>query len=239
MDFKNPYREALQPHLPPEALRGISAYMANHYVLLRIVPGRQSKLGDYRYPSPKRPRHRISINGDLNPYMFLYVILHEMAHLDCWLQKQQSEPPHGRGWQRCFAENLRTYLHCFPTDARPALLSYISTMPLKHERALIVEGILRRLSLPLSALLLPVMNDLLPGDLFTLPEKPELQLRAIEKVRTRWKCEDVASGTTYVVHGLANVLPTGDAGQNSPLYNDESTPPHDGYAPSSDDSEEQ
>jgi len=67
--------EALAPYLPANALDEVVAMLNKHAVLLRIETPRKEHRGYYRWG------HSIGINNDLDKNNFLYVFLHEYAHL--------------------------------------------------------------------------------------------------------------------------------------------------------------
>ena len=84
--------EGLQKYLPEAALPTIVEWLVKYKVYLKITKKRATKLGDYRSPS-KGYGHRISINHDLNPYSFLDVMVHELAHLITFEQYKRSVKP--------------------------------------------------------------------------------------------------------------------------------------------------
>ena len=79
-------RQLLAQHVPATALAQVVEWVENLEFHLTISRSRHSKLGDYRAPSGIRQQHRISVNGDLNPYAFLQTLVHEIAHLLTWQQ---------------------------------------------------------------------------------------------------------------------------------------------------------
>ena len=83
------FYKGLQDFLPSKSLHTIATLMAEHEVFLKITPKRSSKLGDYK-PAFRQKGHRISINGDLNPYAFLNTLVHELAHLLTYKQFAQT-----------------------------------------------------------------------------------------------------------------------------------------------------
>ncbi|HZH96128.1 MAG TPA: hypothetical protein VEY06_09600, partial [Flavisolibacter sp.] len=71
---------ALQQYLPPDTYEAVLHYIRHYRVHLTVARERKSILGDYRHRHGTRT-HRISVNGNLNPYAFLVTLLHELAHL--------------------------------------------------------------------------------------------------------------------------------------------------------------
>ena len=84
MDWKEKSRKILLKHLPEAALEPIIALQENYGFSLVITNPRSTKFGDYRPPQRGSNYHRISVNGDLNPFQFLVTLLHEIAHLIAW-----------------------------------------------------------------------------------------------------------------------------------------------------------
>ncbi|HMP91782.1 MAG TPA: SprT-like domain-containing protein [Phnomibacter sp.] len=101
--------EALKPYLPPGSFDLVMPVILQHKVQLTITPERQSKLGDYRSATHLK-NHRISINGNLNPYAFLLTLLHEFAHLLAFEKHGYHIQAHGREWKREYGAILNTFL---------------------------------------------------------------------------------------------------------------------------------
>ena len=111
-----------ESHVPPEAA-GVCRRLADETPFLLVVaPHRRSKYGDYCY-YPATGRHRITVNGNLNPYHFLLTFLHELAHLRVELRHGRRAAPHGRAWQQTFRTLVQPLLSggVFPENLRTAL----------------------------------------------------------------------------------------------------------------------
>lgn len=202
------YRAILRRYLPPSAVGPIYQYLDTNKVQLKITRERLSKLGDYRAPRPGHLRHEISINGDLNPYLFLWVLLHEMAHLDTHLRHRSAVPPHGPEWQAAYQTLLRQYLAHFPDDTKPAILQYLAhPAPTKRLEQNAERALLRHDRNPGAAPTL-VLNDLPPGTHFQLASRPSLRFLSIQKRRTRWRCLETNTRREYLIAGNAPVTPT-------------------------------
>ena len=52
-------------------------------VKFKIVPGRSTKLGDFRVKAGEE-KPTITVNGDLNKFSFLVTAIHELAHLEAF-----------------------------------------------------------------------------------------------------------------------------------------------------------
>ncbi|MBR1851261.1 MAG: hypothetical protein IJ789_07825 [Bacteroidales bacterium] len=189
--------------LPPQAVERVADYMLARGVSLRVARPRSSRLGDYRQPRQGGKSHAISVDGSLGSEFFLFVLLHEMAHLENGLHHPHTQP-HGHEWQTEFARLIAQYVDCFSADVAPLLARYASRVPLN--RTLLAE-IERRLRCKMpgheSA---TVLNDLRPGERFALRNRPQATFCAVERRRTRWLCTSLADGRNYLVVGTAEVV---------------------------------
>lgn len=201
------YKKTLGVYLPTGAVDSVFDFVDEHKVHLHITRERHTKLGDYRWPQPKRPYHQISVNDNLNPYHFLLVLLHEMAHLDSWLQYRTNIQPHGHEWQAAYAQRIVQFLHFFPNEMQQLLRTYASHIPLNHTLEKQIEAQLRHYDSDYDASLDLTLNDLAPGTRFHITSRPDHHFQSIEKRRTRWICLNLADGKKYLVSGTAVVTP--------------------------------
>lgn len=185
----------LQQFLPPGTAEPVLAYLHQFKVHLTVARQRHSILGDYRH-STRQENHRISVNGNLNPYAFLITLLHELAHLLTFEQYGNQVAPHGSEWKRFFGQLLAQFMEhrVFPPDieqelqrslrnpaasscAETGLLRVLRNYDPKKEGHHLVEDV------PLHALF-----RLKDGRVF----KRGVQLRK------RIKCQEVATGKLYL-----------------------------------------
>ncbi|MBP3762292.1 MAG: hypothetical protein J6I49_00250 [Bacteroidales bacterium] len=201
------YRLILCRHLPEGSVEWVYQYLARHRVHLHITRRRRSKLGDYRRPYPGHDFHEISINGDLNRYLFLWVFLHEAAHLETHLLHPLAQP-HGHEWQAGFARLLREHRQAFPPEVQPLLERYTARLPLPRTPGRQIEAALRLHDPGRSPDAPPPTLDSLPaGSRFRLATQPGLLFLSVEKRRTRWLCRCLDNGRLYTVRGDAEVQP--------------------------------
>src|SRR5574339_1179706 len=99
----------LQYFLPPAAFQDVLNYLHTHKIHLTVTRQRNSILGDYRHRTHVY-NHRISINGNLNPFAFLITLLLEIAHLLTFEQFGNKVQAHGLEWKRIYSFLLKKFL---------------------------------------------------------------------------------------------------------------------------------
>lgn len=195
--------QLLNQFLPPHTFRYVISFFETHTIYLTLTHDRRSVLGDYRPPTRQKPQHRISVNASLNPWHFLITLLHELAHLETFVQHGPRHQPHGKEWKDCFRKILAVPLRkgIFPDDLAAALHRYLDnpaastcTDPTLY-KALHKYNPRRR-------------GYHLVDD---LPLNSEFETESgqrfikIEKLRTRSRCRHVATGRMYFFQGIVEV----------------------------------
>ena len=82
--YFNEFSEIFKKYVPIEFASMLADLLIGTNVKFKVVRGRKTKLGDFRYGSDL-PKPIITVNGDLNPYAFLITALHEFAHYHTYL----------------------------------------------------------------------------------------------------------------------------------------------------------
>ncbi len=208
MTQEEQYKATLGRYLPAPSVTLIFNFLNGHSVHFHITRQRTSKLGDYRMPQPRHDYHEISVNGDLGPNMFLLVLLHEMAHLEVFIQYGKRVQPHGHEWQEVYRHLLLQYFRagCFPPETTPLFVKYTASVPLNRAAGDALERELKSIDSPDGAPKELLLCDLPIGSRFRLKNGKELLLRSVEKRRTRYRCADENSRQNYLVSGNAAVI---------------------------------
>lgn len=202
------YKAVLGRYLKPNAVDDVFNFFNRHGVDLHITRARRSKLGDYRWPQHGYPRHAISVNGNLNPYLFLMVLLHEMAHLLTFLQYGNAVQPHGHEWQDNYRRLLALHAEAghFPDESLPSLRRYTAQLPLYGPAGSEFEQVLRRYDKDYDPSTSLTLGELPLGSRFRLKAKPEMLFESREKLRTRYRCLELRTGLPFLVAGRAQVV---------------------------------
>src|SRR5688500_1118377 len=109
--------EILSVHVPPMTIEYCHNLWKSSPFELKLAKSRQTKVGDFT--SKRSKSHpRITLNNDLNPYLFLTTYIHEVAHLQVFLKFGHRVDPHGEEWKNAFIDLLIPLLweHVFPSE---------------------------------------------------------------------------------------------------------------------------
>ena len=200
------YKRILSDYLPKGAVEPVYAFLNRYSVHLHITRRRSSKLGDYRWPQQRHNYHEISVNGDMNRYQFLMVLLHEMAHLNTHQRHGHEVQPHGHEWQEQYRLQLNEYIACFPPDLAALITQYTAHIPLSRTIEKKIDAQLRHYDSDYNPSDNITLDQLEPGTLFRIAEKPEKLFRSVERRRTRWICIALDDQKKYLVSGSARVI---------------------------------
>ena len=185
----------LEGYLPPNTSAPVLAYLHQHKIHLTIARERKSILGDYRHRTPTT-NHRISVNGNLNPYSFLITLLHEIAHLLTFEQFGNRVQAHGREWKLVYAQVLKQFLEqkVFPQDIETELLRSLQNPAASSCAEDGLLRVLRRYDTDDTANFL--LEELLKGAIFRIKDGRVFEKG--ERLRKRFKCKEVATGRVYL-----------------------------------------
>lgn len=188
----------LEDFIPISACNLVAALLVKKNAQLTISKPRKTKLGDYR-PPIQQAYHRISVNGDLNPYAFLLVTIHEFAHLLVWNNHRGKVKAHGKEWKSHYKQLYQRFEDCFPENLQAILNDHFSNL---SAATLNNPLLIRKLIHMDSDVEITLLKDLKASDCFTLEGK---EFKIIEKRRTRYLCQNLNNRKTYLVSGVAIV----------------------------------
>lgn len=193
--------EYLSRFIPPAAVPRVLEYLHQYKVHLTITRERKSVLGDYRHATQDK-NHRISVNGNLNPYAFLITLIHELAHLVTFMQYGHRVQAHGREWKNCYAMLLRDFMgkEIFPRVIERTLLQSMHDLPAS---SCADENLMRVLKGFDKDNGLVLVESLPEGQLFDIGEGRIFKKG--KKLRKRYQCLEVKTGKLYLFSPIYEV----------------------------------
>lgn len=185
----------LQQYLPPGTSEPVLAYLHQYKVHLTITQHRKSILGDYRHRTHDY-HHRISVNGNLNPFSFLITLLHELAHLITFEQCGNKVMAHGREWKNIYGDLLKQFLQhkIFPADIQKELLISLKNPAASSCAEDDLLRVLRRYDAKQSHQIL--VEELPIDSVFRTGDGRIFQKG--EKLRKRFKCVELKTKRVYL-----------------------------------------
>lgn len=187
--------EQLQQFLPAGSFHIVKKFLNTYKIHLTISRQRSSILGDYRHRTPAI-NHRISINGNLNPYTFLITLMHEAAHLLTYEKFAHTVAAHGKEWKSIYAGLISEFLgkNIFPPDIR---LELQRTMSGPAATSCAEDGLIRVLRNYDQGKKEKLFVEELPMDgLFKLDDGRIFKRG--KKQRKRFECREISSGKIYL-----------------------------------------
>src|SRR5688500_11263568 len=119
----NKIYNTLQLHVPGPALSYCFSLWQTSPFQLKLTRSRQSKVSTFTSlpkgrESSRPTAPRITLNQDLNPFLFLVTYIHEVAHLHVFLKFGNRIDPHGEEWKSVFKHLMDPMLqiHIFPEE---------------------------------------------------------------------------------------------------------------------------
>lgn len=197
------FSKQLSQYMPEAAAPIISAWINDTGCQFRISRSRKTKLGDYTAPF-RGSTHKISVNHDLNPYAFLITTIHEFAHLQTWQQHRHQVKPHGREWKQHYKELMAPFLQLdiFPPDILQAIVRYMENPAASSCTDIHLYRVLRRYDADKSKQ--HTVESIPANSIFTLQNGRVFQKG--EKLRKRYKCIELSTDRTYLIHPIAEVV---------------------------------
>lgn len=195
MPKKEAHITALQQYLPHNTYEPVIAYLQHFKVHLTVAKERKSILGDYRHRTHHQ-NHRISVNGNLNPYAFLVTLLHELAHLLAFENYGNRIAAHGKEWKAVFGKLLARFIEhdVFPADIKKALEESLHDPAASSCSDEELLRVLKRYDAQNDNM---VFVEALPtGALFKTHDGRVF--RKGEKLRKRFRCEEVKTKRIYL-----------------------------------------
>ena len=185
----------LQAHVPPSAQSYCYLLWNQTPFELKLTKSRHTKIGDFT-TRRSRKYYRITLNHDLNPYLFLITYVHEVAHLRVFMHYEDKVDPHGEEWKRVFKNLMVPLLQesVFPPKILHLLRAHMANPKASSFADTALTNALREYDEGASSQVL--VSSLPEGTVFRLQGKffKKGKLR-----RTRILCREMNSRRQYLV----------------------------------------
>jgi hypothetical protein len=192
---ENKILEILQSHVPATSVEYCFKLWRACPFELKLSKSRQTKVGDFT-SRRSRSHPRITLNNDLNPYLFLTTYIHEVAHLHVYKRYADRVDPHGEEWKQTFTDLLVPLLweHIYPDEILHELRRHMVNPKASSFADSKLTEAFRLFDTTKSHA--AVLSDLPEGSIFQLQGKffKKGKLR-----RTRFLCKDIKSKRDYLV----------------------------------------
>jgi hypothetical protein len=168
---------------------------------VKIEPPRITKYGHMKHDK-LRHLFTISINNNLSPSKFLYVFLHEYAHV-LVAQQFKTYKPHGNEWKTSFFKLLHNAMNnelFHPSIVQAIHAEFFSNFVYSRQRDFVISQAIDKADNNVPLLF---VKDLNIGTAFML--KNGMQFILLEKRRTRFLCKEIRNNHNYLISSYAIV----------------------------------
>jgi SprT protein len=196
--------EGLKQFIPDHTYDLVAPYFQSFHIQLTIKKERKRVFGDYINPTPDSPFHKISINGNLNPYSFLVTLLHELAHLVTYIEHKHTVNAHGIEWKNNFRKILLPFIEnkLLPQDISLALIGYIQNIKASTCGDIGLYKTLAKYDKNKDRLYF--IDEIPENTIFKLPSNGKMYQK-LGKNRTRFKCIELTTQQMYLFSKVAQV----------------------------------
>ena len=184
--------------VPPKSVALLQCWIDELDAEIVISPPRNTKLGDFKV----RYNHlAISVNNNLNPYSFLITLTHELAHAFIWRDHKNRVKPHGEEWKELYKKLMLNFLNpdIFPQDILRTLSKHLISPSASTSTDIELCSCLRKYN----NLIRRTVSDIQEGEIFLLKNRKKFIKGP--KLRKRFKCIELVSQKTYMVHPLSEI----------------------------------
>ena len=193
----------LKTYVPEGSFEAVAHYLLHYKVHLTITRERKTVSGDYRNSFGDK-NHRISVNGNLNPYAFLITLLHELAHLFTYERYGHRVQAHGKEWKQEFGKVLSQFLqqNIFPDNVQQALLKTLHNPAASSCADTALLRVLHQYDRQKEGVSL--VESLAIGERFKISGDRIFEKQ--ERIRKRFRCIEVSTGKIYLFSPVYEVV---------------------------------
>ena len=185
--------------VPKKSNKLLQCWIDELNVIVKISRPRKTKLGDFKV---RGNQMSISINNNLNEYLFLITLTHELAHAFVFKKYQNTVKPHAKSWQLTFKSLILNFLtpDYFPEDILKVLSRHMINPKASTFSDLELVKVLKKYEQVKTF----TLSDLTVGEFFKIPSG-KIFVKG-EKNRKRYKCIECKTNKMYLFHPFAEVI---------------------------------
>lgn len=198
--------ESFATFVPEEFAAYCADLLLKYKAKLTVKEPRRTKSGDYKPPAHGYEQHKVTVNSDLNPYYFLLVYIHEMAHVKTWDEYDHKVLPHGEEWKHSFRLLTKPVLASgkLPKELQAALIRFFIKTPATFIADTKLHAILRSFDENNETEATILLETLHIGNYFSLRNGMRMKLE--KRLRSWYLCTNIDNKKTYKVKGNAEVI---------------------------------
>lgn len=192
----------LQKHLPAASVPYCLDLMQRYPFQLKLRKTRVTKVGDFCAHHGNKPV--ITLNHDLNPFLFLTTFIHEFSHHAVHLIYGHKPKAHGNEWKLAFKTFMQPVMEMdiFPSDLQLGLVEHLKDPMASSFSDAALTQLFRRYDADNHDRIL--LSHIKEGELFLLRGR---QFKKGKLRRTRVLCDEMKTGRKYLVPLDAEVNP--------------------------------
>ena len=189
---------------PQDSYAFVSSLLTDQNLYVKVVKSRTTKFADFKPPFKNNKIPVITINENLNQYVFLITFLHEYAHYLVWKDGRFYAKPHGRSWKNHFRILIQTTID---KKIFPDSLSRILSEHIQNPKATSCADtqLYRNLAGFDTERTGVFIEDIPDGTLFNTPDG-QLFLRE-KKIRKRILCVNQKNKRKYLFSPIYKIFP--------------------------------
>ena len=187
--------KALEKFLPEGGLNYVEDWLKGTSVVIKLKNSRKTKLGDYIFLR-ERGIHQITIDRELKPEAFFFVLTHEIAHLLVHEIYPKRLKSHGNEWKLIFGKLLVDSVGIYNENLKPAILRHAA----KPKANLVSDQLIRTQLFLEEEEAGRILDNLGENQKFRLGKRI---FQKVEKRKIRYLCREIKTGKLYLVNGQA------------------------------------
>ncbi len=184
-----------ESYLPDGALAFVGQWVGEENLIVKIRNTRKTKLGDYKFLK-ESTSHIITVNREISPAAFFFVLTHEIAHLLVRANFPTRVKSHGAEWKNTFGKLLIESISVYSEELRPVILRHAQN----PKATLNADRLLHKDLFQINQDESKRIENLFEKQKFRLGKRI---FEKGKKRKIRYLCKEIQTGKLYTVSGSA------------------------------------